>query len=79
MSTALLERLETQLDDLSEIEQRQLLDRLTELLGPKARRQPSSFAAELDAMANDPDIRRELVSIEEEFRVADSDGLDMTP
>ena len=79
MSTALLEQLETQLDDLSETEQRQLLEQLTRRLGGKGGSQPCSFAAELDAMANDPDIRRELAAIEEEFRVADADGLEITP
>lgn len=79
MSSSLLEQLETQIDDLPETEQRQLLERLSNRLDPKARNLPDSFSAELDAMANDPEIRRELAAIEHEFQVADADGLDNMP
>jgi hypothetical protein len=36
----------------------------------------ADIQAQLAAMANDPDIQREITAIEEEFRVADGDGLD---
>ena len=79
MNSTLLERLETQIDDLPETEQRQLLERLSKRLDSKAGNLPDRFSAELDAMASDPEIRRELAAIEQEFQVADADGLDNMP
>ena len=73
MSTAAFAEMESQLAALSREEQRRLLHTLARQIQTPA---PECEAAdELAAMANDPDIRRELQAIEREFAAAESDGL----
>ena len=79
MSVGLLERLETELDDLSETEQRILLEHLARRVDDRAAHRIGNFAADLDAMSNDPEIRKELAAIDLEFRVTDADGLELVP
>ena len=69
MSAGLLERLETELDDLSEVEQRILLERLARRLSDRAAKWTSDFTADLDAMVGDPEMRHELAAIDPTFLV----------
>ncbi len=43
------------------------------------RRREEAFAAEMQRMAEDPEIRAESAAIEREFRVAEGDGLPEEP
>lgn len=79
MSTGLLERLETELDNLPEPEQRMLLEHLARRLHVQVAQWTGGFATDLDAMARDPEIQYELVAIEHEFRATDADGLEIVP
>ena len=69
MIAGLLERLETELDDLSEVEQRILLERLARRLSDRAAKRTSDFTADLDAMVGDPEIQHELAAIDPTFLV----------
>lgn len=79
MSAGQLERLETELDELTESEQRILLDRLARRLSDRAARRTSDFTADLDAMSGDPEIHHELAVIDHELRSTDADGLELVP
>ncbi len=75
MSIGKLGQLETELDALTEDEQWFIFNRLSRRLRNRTAIDRDSFDADLAAMANDPDIQRELRSIEVEFAPALLDGL----
>jgi len=75
MNLAVLSQIEARIDQLSLAEQLWLLERIAQ----RVRAQMivySPFEPQLAAMAEDPDIQRELQRIEEEFEPAAADGLD---
>jgi hypothetical protein len=76
MSAVTLTEIERRLDDLSLDEQLRLLERLAARVRRQAADRTNGGDAELAAMAADPEIQRELRAIEEEFRVAEVDGLE---
>jgi hypothetical protein len=74
MNALTLENIESAINQLSFLEQVQLLERLA----PRIRRQTErrqSIEEQLAAMAADPDIQRELRQIEAEFSGTEMDGL----
>lgn len=72
-STALTE-IETRLPALSMEEQLLLIERLAKNL--RTSRGVTLTDEELDALAADPDIQREIKAIEAEFAATDMDGLE---
>ena len=75
MNLAVLSQIEARIDQLSLAEQLWLLERIAQ----RVRAQMivhSPFEPQLAAMAEDPDIQRELQRIEEEFAPAAADGLE---
>ena len=74
MSSAALQSIEQQLPLLSHEEQICLIAKLAHRL----RRQPPppDFETDLIAMANDPEIQREIREIEAEFAGTEMDGLE---
>lgn len=63
MSNAALERIEADLDQLSLIEQLWLIERLAQRIRHQAQPNQTMLDSQLAAMANDPDIQRELQEI----------------
>ena len=74
MKSNVLVEIEKRLDDLSVPEQRWLIEELVRRVG-QLKDHPGN-AAELAAMAADPEVQRELRAIETEFAGAESDGLE---
>ena len=74
MNLAILSQLEERIHQLSLAEQLWLIERLAQRLREQLIVQ-SPFEQQLAAMADDPDIQRELQRIEEEFVPAAADGL----
>lgn len=68
--------LEQLIDKLSLDEQLRLLERLAASVRKSVQAQRHPPKDDLEAMAADPDIQRELGKIEEEFRVTEWDGLE---
>jgi hypothetical protein len=75
MNLAVLSQIEARIDQLSLAEQLWLIERLAQRLRAQMIVH-SPFEQQLAAMAEDPDIQRELQRIEEEFAPADADGLE---
>jgi hypothetical protein len=75
MNLAVLSQIEEHIHQLSLAEQLWLLERLAQRLREQLIVQ-SPFEQQLAAMADDPDIQRELQRIEEEFAPAAADGLE---
>ena len=75
MNLVVLSQIEAHIDQLSLAEQLWLLERLAQRLRTQMIVH-SSFEPQLAAMAEDPDIQRELQRIEEEFAPAAADGLE---
>jgi hypothetical protein len=75
MTTPELAEIEGRIDRLSREEQLLLVERLVRRLGSGPSGLPTG-SDDLDAMACDPEIRREVSEIEVEFAVADADGLE---
>jgi hypothetical protein len=75
MNLAVLSQLEERIHQLSLAEQLWLIERLAQRLREQLIVQ-SPFEQQLAAMADDPDIQRELQRIEEEFAPAAADGLE---
>ena len=71
--TAALQEIERRLRLLTHEEQLWLLERLAHRL--RAETSPRPLGHDLDAMAADPAIQRELRRIEREFTTTESDGL----
>jgi len=74
-ASAALERIEVALDRLSWSEQIWLLERLARRIREQARPPRDSRDDALVAMADDPDIQRELRQIASEFAVAEAEQL----
>jgi hypothetical protein len=75
MNLAVLSQIEERIHQLSLAEQLWLIERLAQRLREQLIVQ-SPFEQQLAAMADDPDIQRELQRIEEEFAPAAADGLE---
>jgi hypothetical protein len=75
MNLAVLSQIEERIHQLSLAEQLWLIERLAQRLREQLIVQ-SPFEQQLAAMAEDPDIQRELQRIEEEFAPAAADGLE---
>jgi len=76
MTTPTLERIEADIDQLSLADQLCLLERLAQRIRERAFHKLLVQENELVAMANDPDIQRELHQINVEFAATETDGLD---
>lgn len=74
MNTLPLESIESAINQLSFLEQVQLLERLAQRIRKQTERR-QSIEDQLAAMAADPEIQRELREIEAEFRGTEMDGL----
>ena len=77
MENAVLDRIEADIDQLSLSEQLWLMERLAHRIRQHALPAAIDIESDLAAMANDPDIQRELRQIEHEFAPTDLDGLDV--
>jgi hypothetical protein len=66
-----VEQIEAEIDALSGAEQQRLIGNLLTRL----KKVSLGSIAELEAMAKDPQVRRELASINREFTPVESDGL----
>ena len=75
MNLAVLSQIEERIHQLSLAEQLWLIERLAQRLREQLIVH-SPFEQQLAAMADDPDIQRELQRIEEEFAPAAADGLE---
>ncbi len=73
--SAALERLEAELDDLSWTEQLWLLERLARRIRAHTPTSPPDLDRQLAALADDPDIQRELRQIAAEFAQTEADRL----
>jgi hypothetical protein len=71
-----LAELERRIQGLSVSEQLLLVERLLHRMRVNGGPQSAALAQELAAMAADPDVRRELRAIQEEFAPAEEDGLE---
>ncbi len=79
MTTSTLERLETDIAQLSLAEQLWLMERLAHRIRQQALRPLRVQDDDLAAMAADPAIQSELQQIDAEFAITELDGLDSTP
>jgi hypothetical protein len=70
-----VEQLQEQIRQLPRSDQLRLVERVSHELRSAAFADPEIMAERLAAMAADPDIQREIRQIEEEFSVAEADGL----
>jgi hypothetical protein len=77
MNLTVLSQIEAHLDELSLAEQLWLLERLAQRLRAQMIVH-SPLEQQLAAMAEDPEIQRELQRIEEEFAPAAADGLELS-
>jgi hypothetical protein len=77
MTSPELDRLETAISQLSFTEQLWLMDRLFQRIRERTPRLTGVQDKQLEAMAEDPAIQRELREIDSEFALADSDGLEI--
>ncbi len=75
MSETVLE-LEASIRELSREEQLWLVERIIHALRESEMHERALWDADLDAMAADPAIQKEIREIEQEFAVAERDGLD---
>ncbi len=75
MNMPRISRLEREISQLPSDEQRWLVDRLARRLRTDNVKPPESKESLLATMAADPEIVRELRTIDEDFRVTESDGL----
>ena len=77
MSNKLLE-IEQAINSLSLDEQKWLLNRLSEKVKQKSTQILENYNVEnqIELMAKDPDIQREIALIDEEFIITEMDGID---
>jgi hypothetical protein len=76
MTTPTLERIETDIAQLSLAEQLWLMERLAHRIRQSSLRPLRVQEADLAAMAADPAIQQEVQQIAAEFAVTEQDGLD---
>lgn len=79
MTTATLERIETEIAQLSLTEQLWLMERLVHRIRHISQRPLIVQDDDLVAMAADPAMQQELQHIAAEFAVTEMDGLDREP
>jgi hypothetical protein len=72
-----LDRLESAIDQLSFTDQLWLMDRLAQRIRDRSPRSSCVQIRELEAMARDPAIQRELLEFENDFAITEPDGLDI--
>lgn len=79
MASAIADQIETQFATLPPQTQLTVLERLIHQMREKlpTDKDSQAFANEMAAMAADPAIQKELRDIDEEFRCADRDGLNL--
>lgn len=77
MYTTALSQIEKGIGKLSLEEQLLLMERLAQRIRERATLESPRIGSDLVAMANDPQIQRELREIEKEFAYAAGDGLDI--
>lgn len=70
------DRIERQLDDLSQDEQLRLIDVVSRRLRSHANGSVPAIGFDLEAMAADPEIQAEIRAIEREFSATEMDGLE---
>ena len=75
MDSKVLDRLDADIRHLTLPEQVWLMERLAQSIRANTMRQQQILESQLDAMAADPDIQRELGLIQNEFAVTEADGL----
>jgi hypothetical protein len=75
MTTTTVDHLTAAIEELSLADQLLLLERLAQRIRVRTAPALVDDDAALDALAADPDVQRELRRIDEEFAVADADGL----
>jgi hypothetical protein len=75
MANPELDRLESAIGQLSFTDQLWLMDRLAQRIRERSPHLTSDQNQQLEAMAGDPAIRRELQEIEVEFAQTEHDGL----
>lgn len=73
---AILAEIDRLIGQLNRDEQLWLIERLAHRLRQPPAGEQTAHDAELAAMADDPDIQRELRQIADEFAAADADGLE---
>lgn len=78
MNGATIERLEADIQQLSLTDQLLLIERLAQSIRQSAAPTWSALDSQLAAMADDPQIQRELRLIEGEFAGTEADGLEET-
>ena len=76
MNSSALEQIESIFSELSVSEQLLLIERLVRQVNEFTLRRRIEFDQQLALMAADPEIQRELRSIQQEFSVAETDGLE---
>ncbi len=74
MNMPMLSQMEENFGRLSLDEQLWLMERLVQRIKENTINQKSLYENDLKAMANDPEIQRELREIESEFAHAEADG-----
>jgi hypothetical protein len=72
----LLIEIEARINQLPPEEQLLLIERLAHKLRGQAGSPQPSLQAQLEAMAHDPDIQREIREIKQEFSGTETDGLE---
>ncbi len=75
MNAMLIERIEAEINQLPFLDQLWLVERLLHRLRLPTQPVRSLLESQLMAMANDPDIQRELRELEAEFAGTEADGL----
>jgi hypothetical protein len=75
MNNSALTRIENDIMQLSFAEQIWLLERLAHSIREQALKKDNNSDSLLEQMADDPEIQREMRAINDEFRIADADGL----
>jgi hypothetical protein len=71
--------IEAAIDQLSIADQLWLMERLARRIRERSQHAPDTRERELEEMANDPAIQREIREIEAEFAMTESDGLEAHP
>ncbi|HLP46876.1 MAG TPA: hypothetical protein VK469_13060 [Candidatus Kapabacteria bacterium] len=75
MSVMSLTQIESNIGMLSREDQMLLLERIIHRLRKMNLKEKNNLESQLAAMASDREIQRELHNIDEEFSIAESDGL----
>ena len=75
MSNSILSRIEEDINQLSVQDQILLMEHLANRIRENTTQDVSTLHSQLELMANDPDIQRELKQIEREFAGTEMDGL----